>query len=145
MNTLYSFERVLSTTVAAMESDSFSAWLRRRLLDKDWSQAEFARRVGASTGVVNSWYHGKRRPETESIDKIADVLGADVDLLLTLAGHRPATEPIDPDDPVERICGLLRRAKLDAMQLDAIEKLATNFRDWNRQIAREAKERKGRE
>jgi len=77
------------------------------------NQSEFARRAGVSPGMVSHWANNTRVPTPESAERIADALGADVDLVLTLAGHRPAIEPVDPNDPKTRIVGLLNRLDLD--------------------------------
>lgn len=57
------------------------------------------------------WLNGTRLPDPASVDRIADVLGLDVDLVLTLAGHRPATEALAPDDPRIELCAKVRRVK----------------------------------
>lgn len=46
--------------------------------------------------MVSRWLHG-RRPDPVSLERVATALGVDLDLLLTLAGHRPPA-PRD-DDP----------------------------------------------
>jgi transcriptional regulator with XRE-family HTH domain len=77
--------------------------------------------------MVSNWLRGRRRPDPESIDRIADVLNADVTMLMQLAGHLPATEPIDPDDPVERIAGKVRRLRSRPLWVKAIENQADFF------------------
>jgi transcriptional regulator with XRE-family HTH domain len=89
--------------------ERFPVWLRAELHRHGLNQTEFARAVGTSTSVVSRWVNAQAIPESESVDKIADVLNADLTTVMRLAGHLPAADPIDPDDPVERICGLPRR------------------------------------
>ena len=45
------------------------------------------------------WVTGKRIPDPESCDRIADALNIDLDLVLWQAGHRPLVNPPDPGDP----------------------------------------------
>jgi transcriptional regulator with XRE-family HTH domain len=117
-----------------------SDWLRKQIRRRQWSQSDLARELGVGTGTISRWMNG-RQPDTRYCERIADVFGVEADLVLTLAGHRPEVEPIDPDDPVERICGLLRRARLTLEQFDAVEGMVDRYRGWNRKMAREAKGR----
>lgn len=80
-------------------AQSIAAWLRRQLERREWSQADFARKLGTSTGSVSMWLNGQRIPDPESCDRIADLLRADGDYVLTLAGHRPADPVYATDDP----------------------------------------------
>lgn len=91
----------------------FSRWLSQQISKKDWTQADFARELGASTGLVSMWLSGDKLPSPKSIDKIADALRLDVDLVLTMAGHRPPTYETDPNDPKELTIQRLRRLKWD--------------------------------
>ena len=91
---------------------SLPVWLQSQIDRREWTQSDFARRVGASTGLVSMWLAGKRVPSPASCDRIADVFGLPVDDVLTLAGHRPATEPIRPDDPRAELIGLVKRVRL---------------------------------
>jgi len=51
------------------------ARLRRRLLDLNMTQAEFARRAGLSTGRVSHYLSNKHRPETRAVqERIAAAL-----------------------------------------------------------------------
>jgi transcriptional regulator with XRE-family HTH domain len=125
---------------APLTRQTLGTWLREQMRRRQWKQADLAREMGVSTGRVSEWVNGKQVPRTDSIDKIADVFGADVDLLLTLAGHRPATDPIDPNDPIERICGMVRRLKPDAGQVETLEVLLAT---WLRQ-KRDARKGQGR-
>lgn len=53
-----------------------------------------------------------RRPDTESCDLIADIFGVDVDLVLSLVGHRPVPITLRANDPQAEINALLGRVKL---------------------------------
>jgi transcriptional regulator with XRE-family HTH domain len=56
--------------------------------------------------MVSRWLHG-RRPDPASLERVAEALGADLDALLTLAGHRPRS-PRD-DDP--RVASLVAKVR----------------------------------
>lgn len=82
-----------------VRGQTFATWLQRHLLRREWTQADFARRLNVSPQVVSKWILAQRIPDPASCDRIADVLGVDLDLVLWQAGHRPNVERIDPDDP----------------------------------------------
>jgi transcriptional regulator with XRE-family HTH domain len=75
---------------------AFSAWLREEMQRREWRQADFARATDIDVSMVSRWLQG-RRPDPASLERVAEALGADLDALLTLAGHRPRS-PRD-DDP----------------------------------------------
>ncbi len=87
-------------------------WLQRELDRQDWTQADLARRLSTSTGAVSQWVTGTRGPSPESCERLADVLGADLDHVLTLAGHRPAGLESEPDPERAGLIAQLRRAEL---------------------------------
>ena len=74
----------------------YSAWLRQEMQRRAWRQADFARATDIDVSMVSRWLQG-RRPDPASLERVAEALGADLDALLTLAGHRPRA-PHD-DDP----------------------------------------------
>lgn len=94
------------------DSLEFAAWVRTQLRRREWNESDLARKLGRSPSTVNRWMRGDRRPDTESCDLIADVLGVDVDLVLSLVGHRPAPIPLRTSDPQAEINALLGRVKL---------------------------------
>lgn len=75
---------------------AYSAWLREEMGRRAWRQADFARATDIDVSMVSRWLQG-RRPDPASLERVAEALGADLDALLTLAGHRPRS-PRD-DDP----------------------------------------------
>jgi transcriptional regulator with XRE-family HTH domain len=113
-----------------MVGQDFRRWFAEQLRRRGWNQADFVRESGFATGTVSRWINGSRLPDPASIDLIADVLGADVKTVMVLAGHLPKEGPIDPDDPVERICGMVRRLKPDEGQVETLEVLLAS---WLRQ------------
>lgn len=86
----------------------FSAWLQRELDRREMRPADFARLADVNPSLVTRWLHGTT-PSPESCDLIADVLGADLDLVLGLAGHRANVDELEPDDPVVELRSLVNR------------------------------------
>lgn len=124
---------MLSTSVVSMNSgEDFGHWLQRQLDRRGWRQAELARRIPISSGAVSHWIRNERIPDPESCDRIADVLGVDVDLVLTLAGHRPATEPIDPDDPVTELVSMIRRVQWNTDRLAGVRSILRGYLEMDR-------------
>lgn len=93
----------------------FGAWLASQLARRDWSQADFARRIGKSSGAVNMWINGNRIPDPASCDLIADALGRGVSLddVLIAAGHKDAPDSRRLNADQERIIERIRRLPWD--------------------------------
>lgn len=77
--------------------------------------SDFARASGFPDGgvdpaVVAKWMSGARKPNPASCDLVADVLGADLDEVLALVGHRAREQPDDPR--VADLVAMLRRVRL---------------------------------
>jgi transcriptional regulator with XRE-family HTH domain len=87
-------------------STTFQEWIAAEMRRREWRQADFARAAGVDVSMVSRWLHG-RRPDPASLERVADAIGADLDALLTLAGHRPRT-PRD-DDP--RVASLVAKVR----------------------------------
>jgi transcriptional regulator with XRE-family HTH domain len=102
------------------QPNSIGDWLRRELDSRDWNQADLARRVGLNTGTVAHWVTGNRTPSSQMVRRIADALNADVDYLLTLAGHRPPDPYFDPDSPEARLLPYIRQIEWTERDLGAI-------------------------
>lgn len=102
------------------DSDSLPMWLRRQLDRRDWSQADFARRLNVGTGLVSRWMTGKRTPSPRYCDLIADVLGVDLDVVLLMANHRAVTTDLDPDDPRIELEGLVHRVQWNKWRVKQI-------------------------
>src|SRR5918998_1604879 len=106
---------------SAWPSDRFSAWVRQQLRRRQWNDAELARQLGMPSGTISRWLRGERQPSTRSCDLIADVFGVDVDLVLTLAGHRPQPSVAQPDDTRAELIALLKRVQLTPDRLAGLE------------------------
>lgn len=78
----------------------FSAWLRDAMAREDLQQADLARLVGVTTGIVSRWYNGHTLPSSANAIRIAKALGEERDYVLDLAGHRPLpSSTTDLTDP----------------------------------------------
>jgi transcriptional regulator with XRE-family HTH domain len=89
-----------------VDETSYKEWMREEMRRREWRQADFARAAGIAVSMVSRWLHG-RRPDPASLERVAEALGADLDALLTLAGHRPRS-PRD-DDP--RVASLVAKVR----------------------------------
>lgn len=108
MTAYYCHLKALSTSVDIMNSgQDFGRWLQHQLDRRGWRQAEFARRVSASTGTVSHWITGSRLPSPDSCDRIADAFHIDVETVLRQAGHLP--DPGTIDEYEAEIISLVRR------------------------------------
>lgn len=113
--------------VITVQSDApLGRWMTQELRRRDWTHADFARRLGVGSGTVSRWFSG-RRPNTRYCDLIADVLVADTDYVLALAGHRSEDAPLKPNDPKQRIIGLVKRVRLTE---DRAAGLEGTLRGW---------------
>jgi transcriptional regulator with XRE-family HTH domain len=117
-------------------SESLAEWLKRQLARKEWSQADFARHLNTTNGVVSRWLRGERIPSPEYCDRIADVLDFDRDVVLALAGHRPLAEAIDPESPKARIMALADRVEWTEDRAAGVEALFRSFLDNDRRKVR---------
>jgi transcriptional regulator with XRE-family HTH domain len=112
--------------------EDIGSWIRRQMVRREWSAADLSRRMGASSGRISEWMSGKRRPSPESCLRLADAFGVDPDVVLTLAGHRVATEPLPPDDTKSRIIDLVRRVNLSQSQAEGLEAMLTAWLELQR-------------
>lgn len=114
-----------------MTETTLAEWLERQLRRREWSRSDLARHLGVGTGTVSKWFNG-RQPSPEYIDRIADVLGADRDLVLSLAGHRALDEELDPESPAGRIHALVDRMEWTDEKVIAIEGLLQMYLEADR-------------
>jgi transcriptional regulator with XRE-family HTH domain len=89
-------------------AETLGTWLKRQLSQREWNGADLAKRLNSSNGTVSNWMNGVRTPNPETVMRIASVLGADVDYLLTLAGHRPPDPYFDPDSAEAQLLPYIR-------------------------------------
>lgn len=91
--------------------NTFGLWLARQIDRRELTRPQFARAINKTPARISEWITGARVPGPKSCDLIADALGIDLDLVLFQAGHRPQTQPTDPDDPKLMIYGLVNRVR----------------------------------
>lgn len=82
----------------------FGTWLADQIAQRGWNQPEFARRADVKPATVYRWVVGERAPTPTSVKKVAEVLGRDLDEVLTIAGHRSYV----PKDETEQVIDELR-------------------------------------
>lgn len=119
-----------------MGEPSFGQWLARQLVRREWSGADLSRRLGTGTSTVSMWIRDVRNPSPASSERIADALGVDRDVVLSLAGHRPLDEEVDPDSPAGRIHSLVDRIEWTDEKVIAIEGLLLMYVDADRKKAK---------
>lgn len=86
-------------------------------------QADVARALGVSEGLVTQWEQGGKKPGRDLVQPLADFLGCELRWLLTGAGEMSAGAPVatptpapvprgsgSPDPIVERLADRLSRA-----------------------------------
>lgn len=98
----------------------FTNWIEGQLRRRDWKPADLAHALGMPSGTVSRWLDGSRQPESTSCERIADVLFAEPDDVLLLAGRRPGPVVIPPDDPKADIIRMVQRMKMTADREDAL-------------------------
>ena len=123
----------------AIGESALVPWLERQLAAREWRQADLARGLGISTGMVSNWLTGQRRVSPYYCERIAALFGADVDYLLALAGHRPMDLSTDPDDPVEQLVTKLRRVRLTEDRFDTLSDVLDGM------LVRDRRDERGRQ
>lgn len=123
----------------AIGESALVPWLERQLAARDWRQADLARGLGVSTGMVSNWLTGQRRVSPYYCEQIAALLGADVDYLLALAGHRPMVLSTDPEEPVEQLATKLRRVRLSPERFAVLDDALDGM------LARDRREARGKQ
>lgn len=121
-------------------NEQFSGWFRRQLTRRQWSQREFARVAKIAPSTVNNWFRGERLPDPASCEAIAEAFGLTLDIVLEVAGHRPAVEPLDPDDPRELLAARVRRMRPDPHDLATLNSILDVYDKRNKE---ERERRKG--
>jgi transcriptional regulator with XRE-family HTH domain len=117
----------------------FARWVRSQLRRREWTEADLTRRLGVSTGAVSRWMRGDRRPSTHSCDLIADAFGVDTDLVLSLAGHRPAAKEPDDDRDLRSLIAKLSRVRLDSGRVGTLEAILDQWADFDREVSASAR------
>jgi transcriptional regulator with XRE-family HTH domain len=112
---------------------SFGQWLAGELRRREWNASDFAARANVTPSMVSRWLRGTR-PSPESCDVIADVLAADLDMVLTLAGHRPSV--LTDDDPaMAALVAMLRRIRLTPDRENGLRSILEGYLAFDRKVA----------
>jgi transcriptional regulator with XRE-family HTH domain len=111
----------------------FSAWLREEMQRREWRQADFARATDIDVSMVSRWLQG-RRPDPASLERVADALGAELDILLTLAGHRPRA-PHDDDPRTASLVAKIRQVTWTPERFLIIDAMLDDLRQRSSRIA----------
>ena len=111
----------------------FRGWLENELDRRDWRPIDLARRINPEypanvASSISKWMSGKRQPDTASCAVIADILGADLDTVLELAGHKPKREG---DELIDSIAASLR-----ALPREQVEYISTSVRALHDDLVR---------
>lgn len=80
-------------TLAVVEPMPFADFLRRLMDDRGVSPSQVAAYAGVGRTTVNYWLRGVSTPERESVEKLAEALGIDRDLVRDIVEGRP----VDPN------------------------------------------------
>lgn len=84
---------MLATLPDVSKPSEFTEWLITQMADRAVTRRELQRRTGMSKGAVDRWFHGAS-PRQETVNTIAQALGADVLEAQRAAGHiAPLPEP----------------------------------------------------
>lgn len=116
----------------AKPEPSFIQWAREEMRRREWRQADFARAAGVDVSMVSRWLRG-RRPDPASLERVAEALGADLDLLLTLAGHRPRT-PRDDDPRVASLVAKVRQVTWTPERFLIVDALLDDLRQRSTRV-----------
>src|SRR5680860_1212063 len=70
------------------EHKKLMALLSDQLAKRNWSHADLSRETGIASSTISRWFGWGRMPDYVSCQRLASVLGLDVDFLLEEAGWK---------------------------------------------------------
>lgn len=117
-----------------MPDAAFSNWFRDKLIEREWTQSDFARRSGVSHNVVSQWATGKRVPTSESCQIIADALFLPFDDVLRAAGIRPIED--GRPEYVNRFKSLIDRVIWTPDRINGLGSLLESWIEFDRKQMR---------
>lgn len=85
-----------STPISA-PSDVFASKLKALRKQHGLTQTQFAKEFNVANGTIAMWESGKRKPDLDTLRRIADFFGVTADYLLgadTECGSKPASKPV---------------------------------------------------
>jgi transcriptional regulator with XRE-family HTH domain len=116
----------------ASAEPSYSAWILEEMRRREWRQADFARAAGVDVSMVSRWLQG-RGPQHRGMEGGAAALGADLDALLTLAGHRPRS-PRDDDPRVATLVAKVRQVMWTPERFLIVDALLDDLRQRSSRV-----------
>lgn len=117
----------------------FGNWLRRQIVARDMTQAEFAERAGFNKGVVSKWVTGRLNPRPDSLERIADALHVSIDEVLDASGLRPYVAYDDPQ--VTRLVNKLRNVQPTTERMDLLDRVLDGMLEMDRMVKDAARRR----
>jgi transcriptional regulator with XRE-family HTH domain len=111
---------------------SYKEWMREEMRRREWRQADFARATAVDVSMVSRWLQGSR-PDPASLERVAASLGADLDALLTLAGHRPRS-PRDDDPRVATLVAKVRQVEWTPERFLIVDALLDDLRQRSSRV-----------
>lgn len=123
-----------------MATREFPEWLQEQLNNREWSQADLSRKTKLSTAAISRIMSGFRRPDPDSIVKIAKALKLPPETVYRAAGMLPLGRQGDPStlEEIEHKFALLS----EEAQQQALDYLNFLLEKQERE-ARSAQDRKG--
>lgn len=79
--------------VVRLHQTEFADWLARELRARHWNQSKLAAYLGIHPSGVNRWFTKAAVPNTETCQRLAEVLHVPAESVLRAAGHLPPEEP----------------------------------------------------
>lgn len=123
----------MSTYRSSKRIPGWGDWLKAQLASAGMNQSELARDVGVSKSTVWRWVRDDQ-PKAQYVERIADVLVLDFDLVAEKAGVRPAMYETPPSEREARVMELARRIDWDRdeiplrLAVSQLEELAEAYR-----------------
>jgi transcriptional regulator with XRE-family HTH domain len=99
--------------VKARSEMTFTEWIEQELESREWRQANLARVMGASEGMVSMVLRGERKPGPDFCNGIAKAFGIPPEEVFRMAGLLPALPEQDDE---------LARQLVESFKLLPIEK-----------------------
>lgn len=100
---------------------AFGARIKEARTEKQWSQAELAKKVGTSKSVISGYETGRNDPAQSMVIKLSEVLEVSINWLM---GWEDKPKEVDSEETI-----ILARKlnKLDQSQIDLINNIIDQF------------------
>jgi transcriptional regulator with XRE-family HTH domain len=104
--------------------------IRDELDRRDWTISDLGRAIGSQPSLISRWMQGQR-PNTESLERIAEALSLDVRHLMVLAGHLPPKKGEgDFSETLTPIILTLQQVESRHHLSDERQQMLRNLLDW---------------